>query len=462
MKYCTCMLMAMASLFFCACGGGSGSTTTPPPNSGKGTWTWVNGANVINQSGVYGTQGTTAPTNVPGAREQAVSWTDASGNFWLFGGNGFDFIGNNEFLNDLWKYSSGQWTWMSGSAIGGQPGTYGTQGAAAPNNIPGARNSEVRWIDAAGNLWLFGGGGYDSNGTLGPLNDLWEYSAGQWTWVGGPDIASQAGVYGTQGTAASGNIPGARFHAASWTDGSGNFWLFGGNANALNSSGEFYLNDLWMYSAGEWTWMGGSSATNQVGTYGTRGVAAAGNVPGAREQAFTWADASGNFWLFGGNGFDSAGNYGFLNDLWKYSSGQWAWIGGSNLVNQAATYGTEGVAAAGNIPGARNSGVSWTDASGNLWLFGGGGYDSNGGVNYLNDVWEYSAGQWTWQDGSNSPNQPGSYGTEATASSSNLPGGRFHAVGWLDASGNYWLFGGNTYSTVATSAYLNDLWEYQP
>jgi len=31
-----------------------------------------------------------------------------------------------------------------------------------------------------------------------------------------------------------------------------------------------------------------------------------------------WTDASGNFWLFGGNGFDSAGTQGYLNDLWKY------------------------------------------------------------------------------------------------------------------------------------------------
>ena len=44
-----------------------------------------------------------------------------------------------------------------------------------------------------------------------------------------------------------------------------------------------YLNDLWKYSAGEWTWMSGSNVVNQEGTYGTQGTAAAGNIPGARE-----------------------------------------------------------------------------------------------------------------------------------------------------------------------------------
>ena len=104
--------------------------------------------------------------------------------------------------------------------------------------------------------------------------------------------------------------------------------------------------------------MGGSSITGQPGVYGTQGSAAAGNIPGSREQAYAWTDSSGNFWLYGGNGYDSTGTYGFLNDLWEYSTttGQWTWVSGSNLVNQPATYGTQGTGAAGNTPGARNGG----------------------------------------------------------------------------------------------------------
>jgi hypothetical protein len=33
----------------------------------------------------------------------------------------------------------------------------------------------VSWVDAAGNLWFFGGDGYDSTGAQGYLNDLWEF-----------------------------------------------------------------------------------------------------------------------------------------------------------------------------------------------------------------------------------------------------------------------------------------------
>jgi len=31
------------------------------------------------------------------------------------------------------------------------------------------------WIDAQGNLWIFGGHGYDPTGNVGQLNDVWMY-----------------------------------------------------------------------------------------------------------------------------------------------------------------------------------------------------------------------------------------------------------------------------------------------
>jgi hypothetical protein len=65
--------------------------------------------------------------------------------------------------------------------------------------------------------------------------------------------------------------------------------------------------------------MGGSQLVDQKGVYGTQGVAAPANIPGARWDAISWTDSSGNFWLFGGDAYDSAGNQGTLNDLWKFT-----------------------------------------------------------------------------------------------------------------------------------------------
>ena len=418
-------------------------------------WAWSGGANAGGQAGVYGTLGDGAMGDIPGARQASVAWADASGNFWLFGGNGLDSAGSFLLLNDLWKYNSGQWTWMGGSNIGNQQGTYGSLGVPAMGNIPGARRDAVSWVDSSGNLWLFGGTGYDSAGTNGPLNDLWKYSAGAWAWMGGSNTAGQSGIYGTAGVPSPNNIPGCRVQAVSWVDATGNFWLFGGfGHDSTGTNGP--LNDLWKYGAGTWTWVSGSNLVNQSGVYGTEGVPASGNVPGARNSSAGWSDSGGDLWLFGGTG-----QSGFLNDLWRYSSGQWTWTAGSASPDQPGAYGTQGVAAAGNVPGARQTSLAWTDSSGSLWLFGGNGIDSGGGTGLLNDLWKYSNGEWTWMAGANLINQNGMYGTQAMPASGNVPGARLAIVGWVDANGNLWLFGG--YGVAAgTENRLNDLSMYIP
>ncbi|MGH8299087.1 MAG: kelch repeat-containing protein [Steroidobacteraceae bacterium] len=355
-------------------------------------------------------------------------------------------------------------TWVSGSDVSDANGVYGTQGAAAAGNVPGARHAPVSWTDASGNLWLFGGYGVGS-----PIfTDLWAYSrsSGEWTWVGGSNTTDATGVYGAQGVGAATNVPGSLGAAVSWTDTSGNLWMFGGYG--YDSTGtRGWLNAIWRYSpaSGLWTWVGGSNIVNAKGVYGTEGMAAATNVPGARAGVGR-ADANGNVWLFGGYGYDSVGNAGRLNDLWKYSpaSGEWIWVGGSSTVSAIGVYGAQGVAAATNIPGARSGQAILLDDNGNLWVFGGVGYDSTGALGYLNDLWEYSpaSGMWTWVGGSNTVNAKGAYGTQGAAATTNVPGARAAAAAWTDASGNMWLFGGTGYDSTGTFGELNDLWEYSP
>lgn len=340
-------------------------------------WTWEGGSDLANQPSVYGTQGVAAQANIPSARDSAVTWTDANGNFWMFGGEQ-----NAALNNNLWMYSptTGEWTFEAG--YGTPPGAYGTKGVAAGANMPGARVGAVSWTDSNGNLWLFGGSGVDSTGSVGELNDLWMYSPPihEWTWEGGSDLANQPGVYGTQGVAASTNIPGARAYAVVWTGTNGEIWMFGGEDNAS------LYNDLWMYSpaTGEWTWESGSDLANQPSDYGTQGVAAAANVPGARYGAVAWTDAGGDLWMFGGEGD------GFLyNDLWMYSpkTHEWTWERGSSnsAAPQPGVYGTRGVTSMTNMPGARSGAVAWADSSGNLWMFGGDGGTFGG----TNDLWMY-------------------------------------------------------------------------
>ena len=408
-------------LLLTACGGSASST----PGAAQGKWTWMSGSNAtgangMDQPGVYGTMGVAAAGNDPGGRAGSVSWTDNSGNFWLFGGCGDDSTGTFGDLNDLWAFNptTKEWMWMGGSSTvgsnGGQPGVYGTEGTAAASNVPGGRNSSVSWIDSSDNLWLFGGYGDDSTGAIGNLNDLWAFNptTKEWTWMGGSNTTTangngQPGAYGTLGVAAAGNDPGGRNSSVSWIDSSGHLWLFGGfGADSTGMAG--HLNDLWEFNptTKEWTWMSGSSTvpsanggppSGQSGVYGTEGTAAASNVPGGRLGSVSWID-SGNFWLFGGEGYGSTGTPGYLNDLWEFNptSKMWTWMSGSNAASTNANpnpgvYGTEGTAAASNVPGGRAASVSWADSSGNLWLFG--GMDGTGSIvtqgDNLNDLWRY-------------------------------------------------------------------------
>ncbi len=426
-------------------------------------WAWIGGSDAPNQPGNYGTQGVAASTNIPPAQWGASSWTDLSGNVWLFGGNGYSSSGPNaiEWFNDLWEYSAGEWTWVAGSQTPNQPGVYGTLGAPAPTNVPGSRVLAATSTDASGNLWLFGGLGCDSTPSCSfdDLNDLWEYSAGEWTWMGGSSVGNQIGMYGTQGTP--GGTPGGRYGAVTWIDGSGHLWLFGGEGlDSEDVPGP--LNDLWEFAAGQWTWVSGSNESYQAGSYGTIGVPSPSNVPDSRYGGVSWKDASGNFWLFGGYGstFQSAG---FLNDLWEYSGGEWTWMGPihSNSYDQPGSYGTQGTPSPDNSPGGRSGAVAWIDASGSIWLFGGQGIPGLGPpAGSLNDLWRYSAGEWTWMTGSSLANQLGTYGTQGDFAAANTPGSRSNAVGWIDKQGSLWLFSGNGGGNG--SGFLNDLWEYIP
>lgn len=430
-------------------GGGTGSGTG---------FTWISGSDMAEQTGVYGTQGTADATNTPGARQYAVSWTDSNGNLWLFGGYGLDASGTTSgYLNDLWQFDGSHWTWIGGGNSINQPGTYGTKGAANTANIPGARSRAVGWVDANGNLWLFGGYGLDASSSVtGPLNDLWKFDGSNWTWVAGSNAINQSGTYGTQGTANVANIPGARSRATAWTDSSGAYlWLFGGTGkDASGTTG--YLNDFWRFDIANntWTWSAGSDTVDQNGSY------SAPAMPGGREGATGWIDANGYLWLFGGYGLDRYGTTGSLNDLWQYTTA-WTWTGkGDQAANVAGKYSLPLFA-----PGARDGATGWTDSDGNLWLFGGLGYDVAGDQGHLNDIWMFDrigSSGWNWISGANTVDQSGVYGTQGVAATTNHPGGREGADSWISTDGTAWLFGGNGIDGYGTRGNLNDLWRYSP
>ena len=154
------------------------SKSTSPAPVTVNFMTWVSGSIALMLLAIIA--GGIGETGIPGARYGSVSWFDGT-NLWLFGGYGYNAT-TTCYLNDLWKFDGTNWTWVSGSSImllaiiaeiGGNPHT-------------GAKLAAVSWYDNNGNLWLFGGYGYNAT-TTGYLNDLWEFdvSSSTWTWVSG-------------------------------------------------------------------------------------------------------------------------------------------------------------------------------------------------------------------------------------------------------------------------------------
>ena len=472
--------------------------------AGPGEWTWISGSSTVGstcsqiyfcgQIGVYGTLGTPAESNNPGGRISGATWSGNTSHLWLFGGAGFDSAGNDFFLNDLWEFdpSASEWTWVGGSNLVNEAGVYGTLGTPATSAFPGARRDAAFWTGSDERFWLFGGWGMDADGVYSALSDLWRFDpvTEQWTWMSGSDTINQPSVYGTLGKAAQGNRPGGRYEAATWTDKSGGLWLFGGYGYDTNGVLGI-LNDLWRFdlSTSQWTWMGGNSTTGSfcingldcgyAGVYGTLGVPASGNIPGSRAAAFTWTDATGHLWLAFGGGLDEAGTWGQLDDVWEFdpSLNEWAWMGGYNtlgaLGRHAGVYGTLGTSSTGNMPGSRQAGSGWTDASDHFWLFGGSGWDSLSSSGDLNDVWEFDpvSSEWAWMggnstagtsDGHGDSGWSGVYGSLGVPAAGNIPGGRESAMNWTGKDGRFWLLGGSGFDSGHNAGNLNDIWAYQP
>jgi N-acetylneuraminic acid mutarotase len=332
------------------------------------TWTWMKGPSSKGNPGIYGIKGVCDTLNNPGARGWgALSWTDYQNNLWLFGG----YKSGYGILSDLWKYniSTNCWTWMSGTDTVLSQGRFGTKGVPSINNLPPCRNeTSASWLDNSGNLWMFGGLGWQPGVGYRYLNDLWKYdiSSNMWTWISGDSTYNSPGNYGTKGIPSIINLPSSRGSYSHWKDLDGNFWLFGG----MNYDGLF-KNDLWKYdlSSNMWTWINGSNISSNGGNTGLFCINNSTNCPSSRlESKACWTDSDNNFWLFGGATSVSSINS-WLNDLWHYNVQENEWT----LINT------------GGGPSFRQGSMSFKDTNGEFWLFGG----AKQGSYYYNDLWHY-------------------------------------------------------------------------
>lgn len=414
-------------------------------------WTWMQGDSTSNNIAVNQSPGTTSPANTPGGRRFMASWTDNTGNLYLYGGicSGPSF-GSFYYLNDLWKYDPSLNEWKTLVPTG---------------QAPQFKAGSAYWTDRDKNFWLFGGSG----------NDMWKYavSTNTWTKLSGSNNATN-GHYGSLNTPSASNIPGGRAFPYFWADKVGNFWIYGGTGFGATGAQQSFLSDLWKYnvSTGIWTWVAGDSTINHAGDFGIINVPAASNNPGGRYEGSSWVDDDNNLWLFGGaksDGGTLGGTY-IMNDVWKYDIllNQWIWKKGS-LPGPASLphYNSPGIFDPANTPGSTLGSTTCKDADGNFWLFGGVGLDPVAqAFGNLNTLWKYDPGtnEWAFIKGDAIFWGTATYGIKGIADAANKPGARAFTASWTDNAGNLWFYGGGGLPPGATTTALtfqhNDLWKF--
>jgi gliding motility-associated-like protein len=139
-------------------------------------WAWMGGTKNSNDKGHVTFTCVASKEDYPASRLESTScWTDACGNFWMYGGYD-DIRYPADVFSDFWvyDYTADKWTTIHGSTNFNlnkyQKPVYGTQGVLDIANYPGARAGACTWIDKSNKVWLFGGM-YDMKLT----NDLWKF-----------------------------------------------------------------------------------------------------------------------------------------------------------------------------------------------------------------------------------------------------------------------------------------------
>lgn len=398
----------------------------------------------------------------PTSRTEAASCFDTDNAvLYMFGGS-FSTSGSISNLgNDLWKFENNEWVWLSGDSTVDGRGLWDLKNTSL---VPGPRSSAAMWTDANGDVWLFGGYGKDALGQLGYLNDLWRYqiSTGLWYFVKGDDVVNDSGTRGTLGNSDPANFPSSRASMTVWQHSNGHVYLFGGLRSASSSTNR--INDFWKWDGIDWTWVGGSSTSNNVGTYGTIGVASPTNYPGARSATSFWGDDDG-FYMYGGQGVTSNSVFGYLDQLWFYdaTTSQWTWLSGtSNLKDQTSVYGLATDNDASVNPGNNRSGVMWSNNGSDLYLFCGTRDDPNNTNTYTshNNLWHWNRNDWAWLKGSQtalSSTMIENTGEEGDFSFDYLASARNSPVYWSQGNAFY-LWGGRGLNIGSASARLSDMW----
>lgn len=399
----------------------------------------------------YSAKGAVNPLNFPGLRSKAITWVNAAGEAWLFGGNcdGSSYVSSD----DLWKWDGKQWVWLAGEKCGFRKSSHKRR---SKQQTPGVRTGAASWVDAQGHLWLFGGltGGESYSGSSAVVNDLWKWDGISWRQISPKAPPKQKIALVKSAEMQRQRMPPPRENAMSWTDDGRNVWIYGGEDSKLSH----IYSDLWKWNGSQWELIFESN----VHVVNKSKCSSTNEFPSPRTQAAIWIDKKENFWIFGGrNACGYRRSNVFLNDLWKWNGKSWSLESGAENRVSRHRYGTHGVPSISNSPIGRISAQTWIDGAGHLHLFGGGSSLKNRKeFNYMNDLWKWDGSRWIWLSGYAQFDTHSSYNGIGMRSRANMPGARAGTVGVKSAHGDFIIFGGFSSTLSPKNKVLYELWSW--
>lgn len=249
------------------------------------------------------------------------------------------------------------------------------------------------FVDSNGFVYLFGGStAFTTNGNRSDIF-RWNPGTGQWAWIGGPNTANAAGVYGTTGVEDAANEPPAFEGGRDLYDPENNYFYIVAPRNNTSSYGG--LDDIWRYniSNGYWTHMKGSKDKTALPVFGVTGVEDDANTPGCMTETGGWCISFDRQYLYIFGGYQRTGGLGVTGALWRlnFSNYRWAYMGGTQSVNQIRVTGTVGEFGPTVRPGCRYDSAMLIDENNWVYIWAGTGVDTTTTIDDdLADVWVFN------------------------------------------------------------------------
>eukprot|EP01135_Chromosphaera_perkinsii_P004118 Nk52_evm25s270 gene=Nk52_evmTU25s270 len=240
------------------------------------------------------------------------------GRFWVFGG------GNGKGLKqDLWAYhiATKQWEYFNNDSTEpndvDKPGVGYPTGGTFPGpedvlNVPGSREMHaIACFDFA--MYIFGGYGFDHNGSEGYLNDIWKLNVTtlKWQMLSGNAANTSAQVPSQPMQELATSEPGGVHSSCMWSTHDYVLYIFGGTNDAAS------FNDVWRFNLDTLQWsIGTSNATGLVGNSTT--------FPSPRFGAACWRSDFGDLMLHAGIS-GGAQNLFYEQETWLYDTYEQKW-----------------------------------------------------------------------------------------------------------------------------------------